>query len=829
MLIKCSNCSEEAYIYENKGKCPTCGKILEMHGGFTDGKNNNIKINLDYNYISCDCGNTLNYNEMVCDKCGQEQNITKGKMDPKVKLRKENFKDVLDLISTMDISIKKLRRELNKCDVEKIFHEDFFKIFQFKIDEICQLTNKKIFEDLSFVTEVILTEETKDKIAEIKVYINDFYKIYKDLLMIEVPYMWENSYRRICNAVRSFLDSYKLIIISIVSETINVAFYNNELAQQKMDSASEELEAFSNIINIKDLEINFELIEEGNINTPVIMLMMMGGSNRYNLIGEEVNDLQFSTYKYFKDFLPYEFEYYTSLKQQILIKLSPYKLLSMTTFLEYKFIEKIKIVNNLLVKANEINFPELKKFIGEFKSKYIYALKIVNDVAQDCILNFSYYKNEKMLIRNALKCYKDLSEGAYRDISSLIIACANIINKKDLDYENILEWMGFPDKLDFLESNKKLRLNKLAEGVKKILRHSEAHVDYEIDDINKIILVRNKVNRTKVINEITYTYEEFFKVQIGLQETIFSMIAGIELFISNNNNDYECFSSEVEKELSDVYEVNILEYTFPLMGIINIKESYDDDKRTLTIKGCSIDRKDRELLGKVISCVSPIVTKRTEIDTIIIKLFDDENIAIGSVEIITKYIKQYFQVDIKYKKYETLLTLMSRKINYSYNNYIEETGTYGFKAILAIIQWCMDLIKIVNELNYKDNYIKNLKDIKEELKYSINTINECMIFVKNKRLLEYTIEIISGFINGIDKGIEGKVKDSLINYQKSKLLYQKVCNQSAEIFGTLGEDEKITSLLDNIEYINNPVKVKIGRNELCPCGSGKKYKKCCGR
>ena len=23
--------------------------------------------------------------------------------------------------------------------------------------------------------------------------------------------------------------------------------------------------------------------------------------------------------------------------------------------------------------------------------------------------------------------------------------------------------------------------------------------------------------------------------------------------------------------------------------------------------------------------------------------------------------------------------------------------------------------------------------------------------------------------------------------------------------------------------------VKIGRNDLCPCGSGKKYKKCCGR
>ncbi|WP_423777530.1 SEC-C metal-binding domain-containing protein, partial [Clostridium tyrobutyricum] len=24
-------------------------------------------------------------------------------------------------------------------------------------------------------------------------------------------------------------------------------------------------------------------------------------------------------------------------------------------------------------------------------------------------------------------------------------------------------------------------------------------------------------------------------------------------------------------------------------------------------------------------------------------------------------------------------------------------------------------------------------------------------------------------------------------------------------------------------------KIKIGRNDLCPCGSGKKYKNCCGR
>lgn len=36
--------------------------------------------------------------------------------------------------------------------------------------------------------------------------------------------------------------------------------------------------------------------------------------------------------------------------------------------------------------------------------------------------------------------------------------------------------------------------------------------------------------------------------------------------------------------------------------------------------------------------------------------------------------------------------------------------------------------------------------------------------------------------------------------------------------------------LDSIVDGSGPIKkVKIGRNDLCPCGSGKKYKKCCGR
>ena len=37
---------------------------------------------------------------------------------------------------------------------------------------------------------------------------------------------------------------------------------------------------------------------------------------------------------------------------------------------------------------------------------------------------------------------------------------------------------------------------------------------------------------------------------------------------------------------------------------------------------------------------------------------------------------------------------------------------------------------------------------------------------------------------------------------------------------------QITDVLHKVEKVFNPN--KIGRNDKCPCGSGKKYKKCCG-
>ena len=45
--------------------------------------------------------------------------------------------------------------------------------------------------------------------------------------------------------------------------------------------------------------------------------------------------------------------------------------------------------------------------------------------------------------------------------------------------------------------------------------------------------------------------------------------------------------------------------------------------------------------------------------------------------------------------------------------------------------------------------------------------------------------------------------------------------------GLPGEDEE--PLPPPVETIRSDKDKAVGRNDPCPCGSGKKYKKCCGR
>ena len=82
----------------------------------------------------------------------------------------------------------------------------------------------------------------------------------------------------------------------------------------------------------------------------------------------------------------------------------------------------------------------------------------------------------------------------------------------------------------------------------------------------------------------------------------------------------------------------------------------------------------------------------------------------------------------------------------------------------------------------------------------LNILRDCKIFISRKDL-----QI---------------VLDNLSEMANSTRLWSNNGRTPNEIF-ELYEQPRLNKLPSKT--------VKVGRNDLCPCGSGKKYKKCCGR
>ena len=88
---------------------------------------------------------------------------------------------------------------------------------------------------------------------------------------------------------------------------------------------------------------------------------------------------------------------------------------------------------------------------------------------------------------------------------------------------------------------------------------------------------------------------------------------------------------------------------------------------------------------------------------------------------------------------------------------------------------------------------------------------------KVEALQSYTLEgfqLFDNMLARIDKDISIYLLKSEIrqNVERKEVIKNKITNES-----------------DNTKSKAPKKVVKIGRNDLCPCGSGKKYKQCCGK
>lgn len=132
----------------------------------------------------------------------------------------------------------------------------------------------------------------------------------------------------------------------------------------------------------------------------------------------------------------------------------------------------------------------------------------------------------------------------------------------------------------------------------------------------------------------------------------------------------------------------------------------------------------------------------------------------------------------------------------------------------------------------KGIYDQLLNNPDEEVKGTVKELAE-----------KYKIEpvIMAGFLDGINDSL--KVKNDIDNLEEDtvvslafdkELLYKNMVDAKAEwLYGlpqweTIFDDDTRKKLYKEAKLMNTVVNtVKIGRNDPCPCGSGKKYKQCC--
>ena len=109
---------------------------------------------------------------------------------------------------------------------------------------------------------------------------------------------------------------------------------------------------------------------------------------------------------------------------------------------------------------------------------------------------------------------------------------------------------------------------------------------------------------------------------------------------------------------------------------------------------------------------------------------------------------------------------------------------------------------------------------------------------------QFSLDIITfaGFLDGINSSIEKPLEleelteDSNISLDINfeKLLYNMYVAKANWLYAlpewdNILTEEQMLSVKRQYNVDNTAISEKVGRNEPCPCGSGKKYKKCCGK
>lgn len=493
---------------------------------------------------------------------------------------------------------------------------------------------------------------------------------------------------------------------------------------------------------------------------------------------------------------------------------------------------------------------------------YIMTYMLMNgivpkDFIEDLLINHYELDITKQQINNLLTENYTLYRNYYSSVA------INEVTKEEID-----ELIEVKEKMTFIKlTNHEIHeylhiFHSLFEKLKKILKNSDNHlIDFifikcffnyrPIEDI--INLLDLPKNQAKKLSELLEQYQEEFRYWAVNGRTLYEterefLIENVPFKEKPKFNDLETCLKQLPENMYNVIESNYEEKSkkclkeqiidflknsmdyfenFEIEGIIqsNYQEPSEFISNDLLKNGFVYFYQD----NNKIKCFIP-----NEILNIFEEEFSKSGNDVYKIDLILSYIyangiiekvklqeilKEYHDIDFSINELDDIINSVGAVIiDDKYYSNITDEITEEIEDIISMKNKFnkykkMDLNQDNFEIDFEDK-LKNLLNKEFQLKNDLDDLYEQLWFsIKYGIFCEELLEFVFDEANLL---LKEKQKKMILDLYKEYKDYITVWSYNGY---SVSEYNKM----------NQSKNTKIGRNDSCPCGSGKKYKKCCGK
>ena len=423
-------------------------------------------------------------------------------------------------------------------------------------------------------------------------------------------------------------------------------------------------------------------------------------------------------------------------------------------------------------------------------------LKIVSDTIKNVV---TFIQNDEVVKGDFEEYLKTIGIGQQHAVMDFNTACLNYIFERRLQNKPIVKL--------YLDRTKKLS------GEEKKVCEALLNSIHSVFEIKRVL--KNGFSLYSVINEKTYDAISLVKM------TAFRGV-GVGQYVVARITKYgnEACLLEISGILPSTRREDALRYS--IAKLVETPElAYQDNPE----KQAELEAEIETLYQKFVDFfgVDEVITTS--------KLADD---VIGAYNEFAELgnridIKDHIQEPEIYKFFNVT------EFNNSYSNFLENSlGGFSSHEELYDVGIIYD-----RELGlYAVPFYKTFCKIFEAEDYkTIEGYEECVkFFLENDKLPANLIKRVAAkypdFMDRVNEIMKsGFTLDGLLQQYKPQYLEKKIFSPTSVLYkskafsntlGIIEEEEELPELPEGIDFSN------VGRNDPCPCGSGKKFKKCCG-